>query len=209
MDFSNFLNVNVIQNALGFIYNAKRLIVYRDDKEVLSGMSVLSYSVKDDSQFITHPIETGAVIADHHVFNPIQVTCSVAFPPKGFKWAQISLVDLLYGRGQSFEETFKELSLLYKTSAKLRIKTDADVYDNMYITSIPTDVSPDDADRQIFSITFEQAITVTPQYIKLPAGSVKNASNSSYTKTGEVLPETNRSLAKQAALKAIKLFTKD
>lgn len=188
MNFNNFLNLNVIQNALGFIFNSKRLIIYRDDREVLSGMSVLNYSVRDDSQFITHPIETGATISDHHVFNPIQIMLSAAFPPKGFALAQISIVDLLYGRGQTFEETFEQLSLLYKTSAKLTIKTDADVYENMYITSIPTNISPENADRQIFNITFEQALTVSPQYITLKASQVKNPANASFKKTGETQP---------------------
>ena len=200
MKFNNFLNLNVIQNALGFKFNEKRFIVYQNDNELLGGMSVLNYSVRDDSDFATHPIETGAKIADHHIFNPVQITCNAAFPPKGFKWAQVSVVDLLYGRGQTFEETYKELTTLYKTSAKLTIKTDANVYENMYITSIPSDVSPDNADRQIFSITFEQAKMVMPQYIKLPANKVKNHSNSSFVKSGEVLPtkventSTNKSI---------------
>lgn len=199
MDFNNFLNLNVIQNALGFKFNEKRFIVYMNDNELLSGMSVLNYTVRDDSQFATHPIETGATIADHHIFNPVQISCNVAFPPKGFKWAQVSIVDLLYGRGQTFEETYNELKTLYETSAKLIIKTDAKVYENMYITSIPSDVAPNTADRQIFNITFEQAIMVMPQYIKLPANKIKNPSNASYVKSGEVLPSdvqlsnTNRS----------------
>lgn len=200
MNFNNFLNINVIQNALGFIFNSKRLIIYRDNNEVLSGISVLNYSVRDDSQFITHPIETGATISDHHVYNPIQITLNAAFPPKGFALAQISVVDLLYGRGQTFEETYEQLSLLYKTSAKLTIKTDADVYDNMYITSIPTDISPDNADRQIYSITFEQALTVSPQYITLKATQVKNPANSSYKKTGEVLPVSATEEKKKSVL---------
>lgn len=195
MKIGNFLNLNTIQNALGFKFNPKRFVIYLNNSEVLAGMSVLNYSVRDDSQFIEHPIESGAVIADHHVFNPIEITCNVAFPPKSDKWlgdlgkwTQVSLVDVLYGRGQTFDETFKELATLYSTSTNLSIKTDSGIYTNMYITSIPTDVSPDNADRQIFQITFKEAITVTPQYIKIDATKARNASNGSYVKTGEVLP---------------------
>lgn len=204
MELSNFLNINVIQNALGFKFNEKRFIVYMNDSELLSGMSVLNYSVRDDSQFATHPIETGSSIADHHVFNPVQISCYVAFPPKGLKWAQISVVDLLYGRGQTFDETFNELQTLYKTSAKLTIKTDAKVYENMYITSIPSDVSPDTADRQIFNITFEQALMVMPQYIKMPANQVKNPSNSSSVKSGELLPEKVEETSDKGFWQAVK-----
>lgn len=203
MEFSNFLNINVIQNALGFKFNEKRFIVYQDDSELLGGMSVLNYSVRDDSQFATHPLEDGATIADHHIFNPVQITCNVAFPPKGYKWAQVSIVDLLYGRGQTFDETFAELKTLYKTSAKLRIKTDAQVYENMYITSIPSDVAPDTADRQIFSITFEQAFMVTPQYIQMPANQVRNPANASYKKSGEVLPSNADTSTNKSLLQAI------
>lgn len=206
MQIGNFLNINTIQNALGFKFNPKRFVVYRNDSEVLAGMSILNYSVRDDSQFVEHPIESGAVIADHHIFNPIEITCNAAFPPKSDKWlgdlgkwTQVSLVDVLYGRAQTFEETYEELATLYRTSATLSIKTDSGVYTNMYITSIPTDVSPENADRQIFSISFKEAITVTPQYIKIDATKAKNASNGSYVKTGEVLPasvssEQNKSI---------------
>lgn len=203
MEFSNFLNINVIQNALGFKFNEKRFIVYQDDNELLGGMSVLNYSVRDDSQFATHPLEDGATIADHHIFNPVQITCNVAFPPKGFKWAQVSVVDLLYGRGQTFDETFTELKTLYKTSAKLRIKTDAQVYENMYITSIPSDVSPDNVDRQIFSLTFEQAFMVTPQYIQMSANQVRNPANASYKKSGEVLPSNADTSINKSLLQSI------
>ena len=187
---NNFLNINVIENALGFIFNQKRLIVYENNNEVLSGISVLNYSVNNDSQIMEHPIESGAVIADHHVFNPIQISCNVAMPPKGLKLTQVSLVDVLYGRAQTFEETYTELSRLYNNSVRLRIKTDAQVYNNMYITSIPSDVSSQNADRQIFQITFQQAITVIPQYIKISANQTKNPGNAGYVKTGEILPAT-------------------
>ena len=203
MELRNFLNLNVIQNALGFKFNEKRFIVYMNDSELLSGMSVLNYSVRDDSQFATHPIETGATIADHHIFNPVQITCNAAFPPKGFKWAQVSIVDLLYGRGQTFDETFNELETLYKTSAKLTIKTDAKVYENMYLTSIPSDVSPDNADRQIFSITFEQALMAMPQYVQMSVSQVKNPSNASYVKGGEKLPAKADERTKTALKKGL------
>lgn len=203
MELSNFLNINVIQNALGFIFNQKRFIVYQNDSELLSGMSVLNYSVRDDSQFATHPIETGASIADHHIFNPIQISCNAAFPPKGLKLAQVSLVDILYGRGQTFDETYNELKTLYETSAKLTIKTDARVYENMYITSIPSDVSPENVDRQIFSITFEQALMVMPQYIDMPANQVKNPSNASSKKSGEVLASKADTKTSQSILQSL------
>ena len=204
MEFSNFLNINVIQNALGFKFNEKRFIIYINNSETLSGISVLNYTVRDDSQFATHPIETGATIADHHIFNPIQISCYVAFPPKGLKWTQVSVVDLLYGRGQTFDETFNELQTLYKSSAKLTIKTDAKVYENMYITSIPSDVSPETADRQIFNITFEQAKMVMPQYIKMPANVVKNPSNASSVKSGELLPEKVEKTSDKGLWQAVK-----
>lgn len=185
------ININLIQNALGFIFNEKRFSVYNQfDKEVLNGLSVLNYSVNDDSQFIEHPIETGATIADHHVFNPIEISCKVAMPSKGFLLAERSLEDVLYGRAETFENTYNQLVELYRTSAKLKIKTEANVYTNMYITSMPTDLDVNTADRQIFYITFKEAITVQPQYIKLPVNKIKNPANASYVKTGEVLPQS-------------------
>lgn len=182
------INLTLIQNVLGFIFNKKRFAVYSGNNEVLSGMSVLSFNVNNDSQFIEHPIESGATIADHHVFNPIEITCKVAMPPKGLYVTTFSLLDLLYGRAESFENTYKQLTNIYKTSTPLRIKTEANVYTNMYITGVPTDVNPETADRQVFYITFKEAITVQPQYIQMAVNRVKNASNSSYVKTGEVLP---------------------
>lgn len=182
------ISFNLIQNAIGFIFHKKRFAVYQESIEVLKGMSVLSYNVTNDSQFIEHPIESGAMIADHHVFNPIEISCKVAMPPKNSVLDYPDIQDLVFGSSESFEDTYKQLKDIYKNSKKLRIKTEAEVYDNMYITGLPTDVDSNTADRQIFYITFKQALEVEPQYVKLPANKVKNASNSSYSKTGEVLP---------------------
>lgn len=182
------INFNIIQNVLGFIFNKKRFSVYLNDVEVLTGMSVLSYNVNKDSQFIEHPIETGATIADHHIYNPIEISCKVAMPPKASVIDTYDLSDFIFGKSESFEDTYKLLDSMYKNSVKLRIKTDADVYENMYITGLPSDVDSSTADRQIFYISFKEAITIQPQYIKMAVSSVKNASNASYTKTGEVLP---------------------
>lgn len=195
------INFNLIQNALGFIFNKKRFSVYNTfDNEVFSGMSILSYNVNNDSQFIEHPIETGAKIADHHVFNPIEISCKVAMPPKSSILDIPDIRDFIFGSSERFEDTFNQLKSYYEKSVPLRIKTEADVYDNMYITGMPTDVDSETADRQIFYISFKQALTVEPQYIKMPENKVKNASNSSYVKTAEVLPSKSnykfRSLAK-------------
>lgn len=195
------ININLIQNALGFIFNEKRFSVYdKRDQEVLGGLSVLNYNVNDDSQFIEHPIETGATIADHHVFNPIGINCRVAMPSKGFLFTDVSLSDMLYGRAETFENTYNQLVELYKTSSPLKIKTEANVYTNMYITSMPTDLDVNTADRQIFNISFKEAITVQPQYIKFPVNKVKNPANASYVKTGEVLPQAVNSEQQQSIL---------
>ena len=187
------INFTVIQNALGFIFNKKRFAVYDEfDNEVLSGMSVLNYNVNNDSSFIEHPIESGATIADHHVFKPVEINCKVAMPPKGKYQDAFSLSDMLYGRAETFENTFKQLTNLYYNSKPLRIKTDANVYTNMYLTSVPSDVSADTADRQIFYLSFKEAITVQPQYVKMPVKKVKNASNASFVKTGEVGPTASQ-----------------
>lgn len=182
------ISFNLIQNALGFVFNKKRFAVYNGSSEVLSGMSVLSYNVNDDSQFMEHPIESGAKIADHHVFNPIEISCKVAMPYKSSILDYPDLYDLVLGSTESFEDTYKQLTSFYKESTKLRIKTEANVYDNMYITGLPSDVDSNTADRQIFYITFKQALVVEPQYTKLPSNKVKNGTNASYKKTGEVLP---------------------
>ena len=187
------ISFNLIQNALGFIFNKKRFAVYEEpikgyDVEVLKGMSVLSYNVNNDSQFMEHPIESGAKIADHHVFNPIEISCKVAMPPKSSIFDYPDLNDLIFGSSETFEDTYKQLKALYDGSKRVRIKTEADVYDNMYITGLPSDVDSNTADRQIFYITFKQALVVEPQYTKLPSNKVKNGTNASYKKTGEVLP---------------------
>lgn len=183
------INFNMIQNALGFVFNKKRFAVYNQfDNEVLGGMSVLSYNVTNDSQFIEHPIESGAMIADHHVFNPIEITCKVAMPYKSSLLDIPDVQDFIFGNSESFDTTYNQLKDYYKSSVPLKIKTEADVYSNMYITGLPTDVDSNTADRQIFYITFKEALEVEPQYTKMPAGKVKNASNAGYNKTGEVLP---------------------
>lgn len=178
--------INLIQNALGFIFNKKNFSIYDSSKEILTSISVLRYSVLDDSQIMKSPIESGVLVSDQQIFNPIEISCEVAFPSKDSAIERLSIDDLINGSTQSFEDAFKELQYYYKNSLPVQVKTKAKVYPNMYITSIPSDVNPDNIDRQIFSIRFEQTLIVEPEYVKIPSKSVNNKSNASVVKSGEV-----------------------
>lgn len=183
--------INLIQNILGFIFNEKDFAIYSGNKEVLQGISVLSYSVLDDSKIMEHPLEDGSVVADHQVFNPREISCQVAFPNKGIMLLNTDIWSVITGEAVSFEDTYSELTYLYKNSVPLSIKTHANQYTNMYITSIPSDVSPETIDRQIFTIQFKEAQTVSPVYVKILSSVCKNKSSASFVSSGEVLGKTS------------------
>jgi hypothetical protein len=123
--------------------------------------------VNPPARAMKHPLETGASVTDHIVFDPIQIELGVILDP----------VD--------YQDTYQQILNLFKAPQTVTILTKTSSYQNMLMTAPPYDEVPEMFDTIAVAMKFEEAIFVQAQYAQLPATSVAKKSNASTVKTGQ------------------------
>lgn len=146
--------------------------VFDDDFKQLFVMArPMRALIRDQSKLMVHPIETGGVIADHRVFEPIGIILEMILDPEEYK------------------DTYQQIKSAYQSNSKLTVQCRVDSYSDMVILAMPHDESAEILDTVAVGLKLEQAIFVDPQYQQLPPSKVKKSSNSSTAKTGQKQPK--------------------
>lgn len=126
--------------------------------------------IKPSSKGMEHPIETGVIITDHVIINPIELELPVIV------------------KAPDLQDTYKTIFNYYTNSTLLNIHTKAGVYPNMYILEMPHEEDPDLFDAIAVVLKFKQALIVTSQ--SQPNIQPKDPKHSSTVKRGNVQPVT-------------------
>lgn len=137
----------------------------KDPEEVLKGLEIESMNFEDSIKLFEHPLETGAVITDHMIIDPNQVSLR----------AYISNDDT---------QTLKELEYLHLNGIPLKIRVQNKVLDRVIIKDKPFAVDGTHFDKSSFSITFREEQEVNPVYVAMSSKEVRKASNSSRVNSG-------------------------
>ena len=175
----NFLSFNLALNVIGLVTDTKNVAIYKGTKEILAGnfllaSSIMSCNVIDDSKMCEHPIESGATITDHKIFNPVEIDIRLSLP------------------NYIYRSVYQELRQIYEESPKLRIKTKTGWYSNMVLQGLPHEEKPENFDRIVFDLHFKEVKEVQPKYIKLATSQLKNAENSTTKKVGNNATNSNK-----------------
>ncbi len=112
---------------------------------------------RETSRIMTHPLESGAMVADHKVIDP----------------KTIELILLI--SSENFASAFQQVRSAYLNSTLLTVQTKAAVYQNMVIKSLPREETPDKSDITTISLQMEEAI------FALPGGTSSTTSVSYYS----------------------------
>lgn len=181
---SNFLNsvspFNLALNAVGLVYRNKSIAIYgQGGGEILSNASIISCSVNDSSKLMEHPIESGAVIADYKVFNPVTATLVVALTEGGY--------------ASEYAEIFSS----YKNCEFITLQTKTNVYSNMQVLSIPHEATFKNVSRPTITINLKQALVVEAAFTQ--GSNLKNPANTNTKDRGHVQTEQedNQTLLKR------------
>lgn len=170
---------NLVLNTSGEI-DSRKFIVWNAEssQEVLSNLQISRISVENQKKVFEHPLESGAVIADHEIIEAKRANIQ----------AYISVDD---------RQTLTELESLYLNGTSLKIRAENRILNNMTISSQPVEITSSMLDKNLYNISFKEAQFASVQYVKMPAA--KKASNTSRVNTGVSQgEEENRSLLHKA-----------
>jgi hypothetical protein len=124
--------------------------------------------VTQPSKVMEHPLEDGATVADHRVFQPVEIELSMVAPL----------------------ESYQQLFSLYRQTQTLVVRTKVGTFENMIIETLPHDETPDVYDKVAIAIKLREVQFVETQFQALPpraVGSVpgRRSRNESTTQRGE------------------------
>lgn len=163
--------LNLALNILGYKLQDKPVIIFGEDgSEVLADVAIVSCKVNDQSKLMEHPVESGAKISDHKVFEPRTMDITIALTSDGF------------------DTEYAELFDLYRQCAILSLQTKVQVYNNLQIASIPHEEKVTTMNRLIFNIQLKEAIVVSPQFVAAQR-SYKKPENKPTVEVGQQQPK--------------------
>lgn len=126
------------------------------------GVSYVDSNISPTSDLCTHPVETGEVITDNAILNPVKATVRIAMPT--------TLYTTLY----------TQIERLFKEKTYIMLQTKFTMYPNMVIVSMPYKMQNTDIDRPIIELQLEQVMQATTEYVEssINAATAFNAEDS-------------------------------
>ena len=110
------------------------------------GISYMNAEVNITSDLCDHPIETGQVITDSSIENPITATVNIVMPTA------------------FYTKIYEQVLDYYKNKKKIILLTKFGMYKNMVIKSMPYKLQHGDIDRPAIALTLRQIMEVQPTY---------------------------------------------
>ncbi len=133
---------------------------------LFSAARPLTAGVYEFADIMEHPLETGALIADHIVFQPTEIE-----------------LPLMCVGELAYRSTYAALRSTFKAGTLLTIRTRTGSYPNMVITDLPHEETPDAFDAVAIRLRLREARFVSPK-TGLSQSQVKNPSQASTANRG-------------------------
>lgn len=127
----------------------------------------LTASVYEMARIMEHPLETGAIIADHIVFDPIEIELPV----------------IIVGEGV-YRNTYALIRAAYRAGTLLTVVTRTGSYPNMVIYEMPHDERPESFDAVEMLLRLREARFVSPRNGALTQAQVADPKQSSTIQRG-------------------------
>ena len=143
------------------------------------GVSYIKADVDITSDLCDFPIETGSIITDNAIVQPITIKVQIALPT--------AFATRIYA----------EMIKYYQKKKYIMVQTKFAMYRNMVIQSMPFKLENETIDRPIVELTLRQVVEVEPQYINIGNGNseIKNPKDASDSDTVDIGRTTSNTWA--------------
>jgi hypothetical protein len=128
----------------------------------------MSLSVSESSKNMEHPLENGAVITDHRIVLPVAIDLALIM------------------NGAVYQSQYREMRQAFIAGELFTVSTKTGNYDNMIITDIPHEETPDMADTITVALKMLEVKFVEAQFLPLPPAKVENKANGSTKDKGQL-----------------------
>lgn len=136
------------------------------------GATYLRAEVGISSDLCQHPIETGQVVTDASIINPVTATVRIAVPTA------------------FYTQIYEQIATLFREKKYIMMQTKFALYRNMVVVAMPYVLEHENVDRVPIDIKLEQVMEIIPQYKSANGGpnsiSPKKAGNATDSDTAEL-----------------------
>lgn len=135
--------------------------------QVFPRARIIRASIEEPSKTMEHPLETGAVITDHRIIQPIRIELSTILQASDYK------------------STYRQIKQLFLNGTLLLVQTKSSVYRNQLIAEMPHEEDPSMFDALAVAIKLKEAQFVSAQFGIVP----QNPKDSASVDRGQVQPK--------------------
>lgn len=118
-------------------------------------------SIKMSAKIADHPVETGSIISDNRVIQPIRIELPLVFQPN----QQIPVPTFNY-----YLQTYNEMLSVYNGLKTVIVQTKTGLYKDFLIEEMPHEESPDHYDTITMILKLRQILFVKSKTSALPGG---------------------------------------
>lgn len=98
--------------------------------------------VRETSRVMEHPVETGAVLADHHIINPVEIDLPMIV------------------KSTDYSSVYTQIRQAFTNATSLSVKTRTGVYSDMILMDMPHEEEPDRFDAITITLRLRQVIFI-------------------------------------------------
>ncbi len=157
--------------------------------QVFREARALKATVKETSELMKHPLETGSVIIDHRIILPIEIDLSVII------------------QSEDYQSVYQQIRQYYQNGTFLIIQTKTGVYENMVIASMPHDETTEMYDTVPIALRLREVQFVEPQFGIQPAAATNQTTVARGTQQSSTPSVTQTSLAQDVFYGSRDFFT--
>lgn len=148
--FSNAATVtNLLTRSTNIDVNA--VLNQQTLKQVFKDARPVRASIRETSQVMRYPVETGAVLSDHKIINPNEI------------------IMLFTINSDFYYSAYQEIRTLWLNATLLSVQSRTGTYKNMIIESMPHEEEPDTFNMITIEVRFVEVIFVVPSSTSQPS----------------------------------------
>jgi hypothetical protein len=118
--------------------------IYNDTSQVYVEARPLKASIRETSKVMEHPVETGVMLSDHHIINPVEIELPLIVPA-------------IY-----YAAIYQQIKTDFLAATQLTVKTAVNVYGSMIIADMPHEESPEHFNAIILGLRLKQVLFEVP-----------------------------------------------
>lgn len=147
-----FSNLSTVSDLLNNFASVDVVGIFDESlQQIFENARPLKATVKETSEVMKHPIETGVKIADNHIINQVDMTINV-------------IVNSRY-----YNSVYTQIKQAFVSGTLLSVQTRTGLYQNMIIADMPHDETPEQYDSIAMQIHLTEVLYVVPTSVSQQA----------------------------------------